>query len=167
MVAKYGFKENSAALWTPVPFLMVSLVSPFFGTMIDRIGNRMTFAVLFNITPALAMLWALATPKCDDACWPSVVPLLIIGISNISILNIQQGSLVAYTVSPERFGMAYGLLYCCVNLSYTIFPPILGVVQVHGGYDSAFFVLFMLGIFGLVMTIFMYYVDSHEGNSVL
>ena len=166
-VKKYGYTEKAAALWTPVPFLMISLISPFAGALIDKIGNRLTFAVVFNAVPALAMLWAMATPECDDACWPAVFPMLLLGLSNICILNVQQGSLVAFTVPPERRGMAFGLLYCCINFSYTIFPPILGVVEVHGGYDSAFFVLFMLSIFGLVMAIFMYYTDNKENNSVL
>ena len=48
-------------------------------------------------------------------------------------------------------GMAYGLLYAWLNVSYTIFPPILGIVEVKGGFGSAFFILFMLGIWGFVM----------------
>jgi MFS family permease len=166
-VSKYGYSDAAAALWTPVPFLTVSLVTPFFGAMIDRIGNRMTFVVLSNITPAIAMLWAMAAPKCDDACWYAVFPMIILGISNIAILNIQQGSLIAYVVPPERMGVAFGLLYCMINLSYTIFPPILGLAQVHGGYNAAFFILFMIGIFGLAMTIFMYQVDSKDNNGIL
>jgi nitrate/nitrite transporter NarK len=88
LVKKYGYHRDAAAMWTPVPFLTISLMSPFAGVLIDKIGNRLTFAVVFNMFPALAMLWALATPDCNDACWPAVVPLIVLGISNISIYNI-------------------------------------------------------------------------------
>jgi hypothetical protein len=64
-------------------------------------------------------------------------------------------------------GMAYGLLYAWLNISYTIFPPILGIVEVKGGFGSAFFILFMIGIWGFVMTLYMYYVDHNENNGLL
>jgi len=127
LVTKYGYKKDSASMWTPVPFMMISLVSPFFGAMIDKIGNRMTFVLITNLTPFLAMVWAMCSPKSEDAPFYAVIPLLLIGISNISILNIQQGSLIAFSVPPERLGVAFGLLYCVINCSYTLFPPILGV----------------------------------------
>ena len=88
MVSKYGYTPDNAAMWTPIPFLMVSFISPFFGAMIDKIGNRMTFIVITNFAPLIAMIWAMATPKCDDACWPGFFPLIIIGLANISIFNI-------------------------------------------------------------------------------
>tara|TARA_B110000285_G_scaffold226317_1_gene285885 strand:+ start:601 stop:798 length:198 start_codon:yes stop_codon:yes gene_type:complete len=64
-------------------------------------------------------------------------------------------------------GMAYGILYCCMNFSYTVFPPILGLAQVHGGYNAAFFILFVLGIFGLINVIWMYKDDKKYNNSIL
>ena len=75
--------------------------------------------------------------------------------------------MVAYVVPPERMGIAYGILYCAMNFSYTIFPPILGLAQVHGGYNAAFFILFALGIFGLINVIWMYQEDKKYNYSVL
>jgi nitrate/nitrite transporter NarK len=88
MVSKYGYSDVSAALWTPVPFMIVSFISPFFGALVDKIGHRMTFIIITNVGPMLAMVWAMAVPKCDDACWPAAFPMIILGISNISILNL-------------------------------------------------------------------------------
>jgi len=146
---------------------MVSIITPFFGALVDRVGNRLTFIVMCNAVSCLSVLWAMSTPKCDDACWPATIPLILIGFVNVVIFNIQQGSLLAYTVPEERMGMAFGLLYCCLNISYSIFPPILGYVQVHGGYEAAWFILFLLSIFGLVNTLFMYRIDRLENNGIL
>ena len=109
----------------------------------------------------------MSTPKCDDACGVAVVPAIIIGISNISVLNLQQGSLITFTVPPERMGMAFGLLSCAFNTGYTVFPPILGAAKDSGGTNAAFFILFMLAVWSLVMTIFMYYTDRKYNNGIL
>ena len=44
LVEKWGYSEKTAAIFTALPWLSISIVSPFFGMLMDRIGNRVTFS---------------------------------------------------------------------------------------------------------------------------
>ncbi len=87
-MSRLNYTKDSAALMTSIPYLMISLISPFFGAMIDKIGKRMTFAIGSNIVSACSMIWAMSIQKSDDASWTGVMPLVLLGISNITIFNI-------------------------------------------------------------------------------
>jgi hypothetical protein len=53
LVIKWGYTEEAAAGWTPVPWLCTSLLSPMFGALVDKVGNRLTFC---NVACFLAAL---------------------------------------------------------------------------------------------------------------
>jgi hypothetical protein len=53
LVTKWGYGEETAADWTPTPWLCTSLLSPLFGALVDKIGNRVTFT---NVSCILAVL---------------------------------------------------------------------------------------------------------------
>ena len=44
LVEKWGYSDKVAGIFTSFPMLGVSLLSPIFGILVDKIGRRMTIS---------------------------------------------------------------------------------------------------------------------------
>ena len=166
LVSRWGYTEARAALFTVVPYLMGSCLAPCFGALVDRVGKRLSWCNAANIICTLSQVWALSVPHCKD-CEVAVIPLFLLGVSNLMVYNLQQGSIVAFTVPPERLGIAFGIMYCCMNTAQTLTPTLLGAAEDHGGFEAVFFILFLFGLASTVTSFMMWHQDKKHQNGLL
>ena len=166
LVIKWGYTEEAAAGWTPVPWLFTSLGSPLFGALVDKIGHRVTFSNISCIMATASQLWALCVPQCDG-CGEAVIPLLLIGINTLMEYNLTSGSLISYSVPPERLGLAFGIVFCFMNVTLAIIPPILGYVQQRLGFEGVCAMLMLFGLSGCYVNFLMWWIDKKTQNGLL
>ena len=65
-----------------------------------------------------------------------MVPSIIIGTYVAMEYNLNGGSLISYSVPPEKLGLAFGMVFSCMNITLAIIPPILGFIQIKLGFEG-------------------------------
>lgn len=129
----YKFSPESAGSLIPIPFLMYSIISPFNGIIIDKLGSRCTMSIVGSVILIISQAWVCFFPHCDK-CNLSLAPLFLQGIANTITYSLQFGSIIAYTVEPHMLGTAYGIIFSCNNISSVVFPLVLGKIEVAAGF---------------------------------
>lgn len=125
---RFGYDEVSAGFFFTLPYLVAAVMSPIMGWFITYYGYRMTI----NMIGAGLMLFShamlLFVPDCEDKCWYSVVPYVLLGISYSSYAVVSWGA-IPYMVEAHSLGTAFGIATCFSNLGTTVAPLIMGFIQ--------------------------------------
>jgi MFS family permease len=95
--------------------LIYSIVSPFFGIMIDKIGHRCTLSIISSSILILDQGWSCFFPRCDR-CTLAIMPLFLQGIANSLTYSLQFGSVIAFTCEPHLLGTAFGIIWSSNNI---------------------------------------------------
>jgi hypothetical protein len=54
---------------------------------------------------------------------------MLIGGCCLIEYNLTQGSIISYSVEPEKLGLGFGIVYCFMNITLSVIPPILGFIE--------------------------------------
>ena len=120
---------------------------PVLGFMTDKFGNIIWFIIACGALRVIADLIQISLPECEDACWQSVIPYVIYGISYAIFMGVNF-TCVSYLVEPKKQSLAFGLITCFLNTGISIFPPFVGYIHdqtIDVGYG--YFWIYMLFIF--------------------
>lgn len=144
MQAEFGWSRTDVS-FGPIASLIVALLLPVVGLLIDRIGARLV--AIIGVT-SLSSAWALLSviPARHDAFWAAVVWLGIAG-------GISNSVVFARGVTPwfkKNLGLAIGMMMTGASLGPAIGIPWLGSVIAEDGWRAGFRALAVVTLaFGL------------------
>ena len=115
LIAHNKFKPQAAGSYIPIPFLIYSVVSPFLGLLIDKIGHRCSLSLTACIILIIDQAWVCFYPRCDQ-CALALAPLFLQGIANSLTFSLQFGSIIAFTCEPHMLGTAFGIIWSSNNI---------------------------------------------------
>jgi len=105
---RYGYDEEQAGFFFTLPYLVAAVVSPLIGLFVSKFGYRMTVTISGSFLMIIAHAMQLVIPTCDDRCWYSVVPSVLLGLSYSIYAVVLWGSL-PYLVEARTLGTAFGI----------------------------------------------------------
>jgi len=105
---RFGYTETSAGFVFTMPYLVAAFMSPFTGLFVDKFGHRMRVIIIGSLFNVAAHVINLTLPDCDDECWQSIVPLVLLGISYTTYAVVMWGYL-PYMVEARLLGTAFGI----------------------------------------------------------
>eukprot|EP01133_Synstelium_polycarpum_P016734 gene16734-19892_t len=142
---KYGFNEQSASLILSAETLCSSLMSPVFGVVIRKVGQRFALLAAGIVTLALGLV-LLITTDVHPLPW-----VILCGIG-FALLNTSIISSLPVFVPPQVLGTAYGLVGTSYNCGLVVFPPILGALKESSG-DYTLSLYLLLGLCGVALSL--------------
>lgn len=170
--ARFGFDEVSAGFYFTLPYLVAAICSPIMGVFITYVGYRMTINIMGALFMLTSFIMLLIVPDCDNECWYSSVPYVLLGISYSSYAVVSWGA-IPYMVEARTLGTAFGIATCFSNLGTTISPTIIGLILDNSSgegkekyqYVTIFFAAVSLGT--LLCNIMIYRWDRDRRNNLL
>jgi len=147
----HGSSRELGGFLSSMLTLFAMIATPLFGILVDRVGRRSQF-----------MMWGslLLVPVYLMMAYTTIslyVPMAMMGVA-FSLIPAVMWPSVAYIVSQERLGTAYGLMTMIQNIGLAGFNLLIGWVNDlmgasaanPGGYTAGMWVFSSLGLFGLV-----------------
>lgn len=159
-VARYGMKQNTAAMLTSNVFLISAFLAPIFGVVSDRIGHKVSFCLVSTSTLALSHALFIIIPGSNEnnISYVGVVPIVLLGLT-YSIYVAALWPMVPLVVKPQVVGSAYGLCTAVQNIGLALGPIMVGALTFKNADDddrtgannnSFIWVNVSLGIFALL-----------------
>ena len=96
-----------------------------------------------------------------------MVPLIILGITTAFNYGLSAGSIVSYSVPPEKIGVGFGILFSLMNVTVGIIPPILGFIHSKLGFEGVCSMLFVIALFACFFNTLMWWEDKYCQNGIL
>jgi len=150
-IEAHGSTRELGGFLSSMLTLFAMIATPLFGILVDRLGRRSQF-----------MMWGslLLVPVYLMMAYTDVtlyVPMAMMGVA-FSLIPAVMWPSVAYIVSQERLGTAYGLMTMIQNIGLAGFNLLIGwlndlmgaSVSNPGGYTAGMWVFSSLGLFGLL-----------------
>jgi MFS family permease len=134
------------------------IFAPFAGSVVDRVGRRVTLMVLGSLLmiPAYVLL-ALTT-------LPPAIPMVILGAAFVIVPAALWPS-VPLVVAKNRVGTAFGLLTMIQNIGLMVFPWLNGRLRVATqSYTASMLMFATLGVIGLGLALALRRADRKEGG---
>ena len=156
-VAKYNFTISTAGNLVSIPYFQAAVITPMFGTLIDRLGKRGFFMILSSLLAIGVHFFWFALPGCER-CWLSVVPLIIFGIFYSCYASVIWPS-IPLVVEKNLIGTAFGLVTAVQNTGLFLIPLVAGALVTGAnedkikGYGRVSLMLIALGLVGLILSI--------------
>lgn len=150
----FNISNESAGLYLMVVFLIAALVTPIFGVIFDKIGQRALALVFSVVVLTVALLIICFLPSQIES--PLILlPLLLLGIFYPTYAAVFWPS-VPKVVEKKTLGSAYGLLMSFQNLGIAISPLIFGAIQNnHYLLNKEYFFPLIYLIFQAILSIFV------------
>ena len=89
---KYGFDKITAGYFFGIPNIIMAIVSPILGAVIDKYGKRAFLISLSSIILITGFICSTKMPECHQ-CYNEVYPLVIIGIGFTIYASTTWGSI--------------------------------------------------------------------------
>lgn len=119
------------------------ILTPLFGLLSDYIGKR-SLLMMFGsalLVPVYLMMYYTSIPI--------IIPMLMMGVA-FSLIPAVMWPSVAYIVSEEKLGTAYGLMTMIQQVGLAGFNFLIGWANdTSGGYELGMWIFSSLGFFGL------------------
>eukprot|EP00586_Coscinodiscus_wailesii_P020976 CAMPEP_0172492460 /NCGR_PEP_ID=MMETSP1066-20121228/23628_1 /TAXON_ID=671091 /ORGANISM="Coscinodiscus wailesii, Strain CCMP2513" /LENGTH=423 /DNA_ID=CAMNT_0013262113 /DNA_START=682 /DNA_END=1953 /DNA_ORIENTATION=+ len=155
---------EKAGVVMSTPYLMSTVLLPFLGLMVDKIGYR---AIISTIAPVLFLIAHLVLGLQHPAA-SAVGPLIGQGLAYSLFAAIFWTS-VPLTVEERLTGTAYGVIYSAMNVGYALFPMIIaGIYNAAGGkyIPGVEFFFVACAILGLIFGVFLNMYDGLYGRKL-
>jgi MFS family permease len=149
----------STAPGTSSIIIFASLIfAPIAGTLVDRVGKRVSLLLLgaLLLIPAFLMLGLTTLPP--------AIPMVILGAAFVMVPASLWAS-IPLMVAQERVGTAFGLLTMIQNIGLMVFPWINGRLRVYTqSYTASMLMFATLGVIAFGLSLVLYQVDRREGR---
>ncbi len=157
MVSKYGVPETTAGwIVSVIPYGSIVL-TPFFGSLYDRIGHGIRLMTIGCVMLSLCHL-CLALPMIRQT-WFALAVMVLIGIS-FSLVPSALWPSVPKIVHIRMLGSAYSIIYYIQNIGLALVPMLIGRVNdADPTYTSSMTIFCILGCAAVVVAIALYAVD--------
>ncbi len=127
-----GFTPASAGFHTSLLMVPALLLSPLVGYVMDRTGRRVSILAIGGVALAALIVWV---PTAIGWILPLV---LLIGVAQ-AMVPAPVFSLPATLVSPQRMGLAFGIISTCLNIGVVAGPAAVGLIRdATGSYQASY-----------------------------
>jgi MFS family permease len=126
----HGLTRAEAGEMNGYVFLAAIFATPLFGLLVDKVGRRS----LAMVVGSVLLLACFPTLLFTD--WSLWVTTEMIGIA-FSLVPAVIWPAIAYLVSEQRLGTAYGLSFMLQNIGLTVFNLAAGALNDWGGASAA------------------------------
>ncbi|MFC1980246.1 CynX/NimT family MFS transporter [Chloroflexota bacterium] len=127
-----GFSIASAGFLTSLVMWPQLVLGPIVGYVLDKMGRKRTIIAVGGLTSAILVL---LIPIASQ--WILVL-MLLIGVA-MSLIPVPIFALPSEITSPEKLGVAFGVLATCNNLGIVIGPATAGFIRdVTGSYQASY-----------------------------
>ncbi len=127
-----GFSLASAGFLTSLVMWPGLVLSPAIGLIIDRIGHKRTIIATGGIALAIFL------PLIPSAIGWMLILMLLIGIAQ-ALIPAPTFALPSEIVSPERLGLAFGILSIGLSLGMMAGPAAAGLLKdITGSYQASY-----------------------------
>ena len=160
MIAKYGVDADVAGFFTSIAPFGTLLLTPFFGSIYDRLGKGVTIIIIgtsmltcvyigFSLpihasafAIAMMILLSIAYSLVPSALWPGVPKMIPL----------------------KCLGTAYSMIFYIQNLGRSIVPMCVGRANaVDPSYSTSMHLFACLGFIAIAIAFLMLYVDKKKG----
>lgn len=170
MVQRFGFSPSSAGNFIPIIYICAAVLIPLFGIYIDNHGKRallMLASCIIFVIDHLAIAF-LPDSEAGSPNYGMVVILFGVGLFYATYAAIYWPC-IPLVVEEKVTGTAFGIVICLQNLMLTIIPLIMGGIhdateEFHQGYFWTEICLAGLAVAGILLTIWIYFVDIKTGK---
>ena len=145
LLAEFGWTRAETSLAYALSFLVQAGVAVVMGWLTDRLGPRIVMSVLGS---ALGICYLLMSRV--DSLWQFTLTYAVVGGIGVSTLNVP----VMVTVSRwfvKRRGLMIGIVQAGMGLGGFVFSPLAGWLIVSYGWRSAYSVLGIIALVGMVV----------------
>jgi MFS family permease len=145
LLAEFGWSRADTSLAYALSFLVQAGVAIVMGWLTDRLGPRIVVSVLGS---ALGICYLLMSRV--DSLWQFTLTYAVVGGIGVSTLNVP----VMVTVSRwfvKRRGLMIGIVQAGMGLGGFVFSPLSGWLIVSYGWRSAYIVLGIIALVGMVV----------------
>lgn len=164
----FDVPNNTAGLYLMIIYLIAACVTPFFGKICDKYGNRATMMIFPLSLFVVAMTVLLFYPS-DIVSSATLFPLICTGIFYSTYAAIFWPC-IALVVEKKTLGTAYGIVTSIQNLNLAISPLIFGAIHDtttnRGGYFWALVFIIAQSLIGLYCAVMINVVDFRNGNAL-
>jgi len=144
-----GFSLASAGFLSSLVMWPALVLCPAVGFIIDRIGHKRIIIATGGI--ALAIFF----PLIPSAIGWILTLMLLIGIAE-AVIPAPIFTLTSEVVSPERLGLAFGILSTCLSLGTIVGPATAGLLKdVTGTYQASYVLVSGFAFFILLIMILL------------
>ena len=148
-----GFSLASAGFLTSLVMWPGLVLSPAIGFIIDRIGHKRTIIAAGGIALAIFL------PLIPSAIGWVLILMLLIGIAQ-AMIPAPIFALPSEIVSPERLGLAFGILSVCLSLGMIAGPAAAGFLKdIVGSYQASYS---LASGFALLIPVIMILLKPHN-----
>ncbi len=162
----FNVSNDTAGLYLMIIYLIAACVTPFFGKICDKYGNRATMMIFPLAMFVVALTVLIYYPK-DISGAATLFPLICTGLFYSTYAAIFWPC-IALVVEKRTLGTAYGIVTSVQNLNLAISPLIFGVIHDsttdRGGYYWAVVFVIFQAILGLYCAVLVNIVDFKNGN---
>ena len=163
---RFGYSSSEAGSIISLPYVVVTLFTPFIGILVDKYGKRGIMLIVAAALITLFQLLLLITPDSDRPIFP-ILYLILFGLG-FSILSTVFWAALGYIMDPSLLGTANGAVYSARNIGLVIVPIIVGYLkdntqQNHGFFWVSVFLGLLSGL-GIINGIIIYIYDLRQGG---
>jgi MFS family permease len=175
---RYDFKHQEAAFLTCIPYMIMIILAPFMGIIVDRYGKNMlitTIGCSFLVLAHLTLILKFGTHHAEgDGLHPdnsAIIPICLLGIS-LTIFNIvSNASNISLLVEEKAFGTAIGINYSIQNIGLTLQPILTSelIDDFHEGegWRKSEIIFLSMSIGALASNLGLWFYDWKYNNSLL
>lgn len=143
----YQFSNTEAGYLVSGHYLVMAIVSPVAGKLIDKYGFRASTVFYNSLLGVLGFAFFTFVPNCQNSL-VTLIPLVLfglyVGVDDVAIIPS-----LPLVLKEKYLGTGYGLFYMVVNLVLFILPYTCGYIKDHfASPDEGYFWvnLFLLGL---------------------
>ncbi|EGR32442.1 major facilitator superfamily protein, putative [Ichthyophthirius multifiliis] len=168
MIIRYDIQSNHASNFYTFPFLLGAIFIPLVGILVDKFGNRGTFAILGGLlfNSFFLLLYKEATCRNEKGCYVYVfIALSILGLG-YGILQSVLWPCINLVVRQKNLGTAGGVANFVLQTGLLINPIFIGIIQDQSqqkyGYDMLLLFCFGESLLITLLAIIFTYKDYKD-----
>lgn len=125
MITKYNVSENIAGTFVGLPALGALILTPVFGSIIDKRGKSASIMMLGSAM--LIMVHSIYAIPSIHASWIAIILMIVLGIA-FSLVPSAMWPAVAKIFPVKQLGTAYALIFFIQNIGLWGIPALIGYV---------------------------------------
>lgn len=165
---RFNYNSIEAGSIISITYIVAALLCPFFGSVVDKFGRRAHFVIFSAVDVTLVHVAFLLTPESHRPVYP-IFYMVFLGLGYSIYASVIWAS-IPYIVKPKGVGTAFGTATAIQNLGLACGPIAVGLIQENThkdkGYYWASFFFIMIGIVGIITSIFIYIFDIQAGGKL-
>lgn len=135
MIYKYGVEPELAGLIPAMLPFGTILLTPFFGSLYDRVGKGATLMIIGSLMLTLVHI-LFALPILNE-WWFAIIVMIILGVA-FSLVPSAMWPAVPKIIPMKQLGSAYAIIFYIQNIGLSMVPVMIGkVIQNYATIEGA------------------------------